>query len=62
MNDCNAEHQQLVDDIEARESRLSEWERDFVDSIKNRLANGQALSSTQAAKLDEIWECATAKG
>ncbi len=31
MNDCNAEHQQLVDDCEAREQRLSDWERGFVD-------------------------------
>jgi hypothetical protein len=62
MNDCNAEHQQLIDDCETREQRLSEWERDFMDSIKARLAVGKALSTTQAQKLEEIWERATEKG
>jgi hypothetical protein len=62
MNDCNAEHQQLADDCEARESRLSEWERGFIDSIKARLADGKALSSNQAQKLEEIWDRATEQG
>ena len=62
MNACNAEHQQLVDDCEARESRLSDWERGFIDSLKARLASHAALTTTQAQKLDEIWERVTAKG
>ena len=61
-NTCNAEHQQMVDDCEARESRLSEWERDFIDSLKHRLASGQALTTNQAGRLDEVWEKATARG
>ena len=61
-NTCNAEHQQMAEDCEARESRLTEWERGFIDSMKHRLAHGQGLSTTQAQKLDEIWERATAKG
>jgi hypothetical protein len=62
VNTCNAEHQQMVDDCEAREERLTDWERGFVDSIKQRLANGQGLTTNQAARLDEVWEKATAKG
>lgn len=62
MNACNAEHQQLVDDCEAREDRLSDWERSFIDSVKHRLASGAALTPNQAARLDEIWEKVTAKG
>ena len=62
MNTCNAEHQQLVDDCEARESRLSDWERSFVDSMKARLASNTSLTAAMAAKLDEIWERATARG
>jgi hypothetical protein len=62
MNDCNAEHQQLVDDCEAREQRLSDWERGFVDSMKARLASGRALTDTQASKLEEVWNRVTAKG
>lgn len=62
MNACNAEQQQLVDDCVAREGRLSTWERDFVESVRERLAQGLGLSAAQAAKLDEIWERATARG
>lgn len=62
MNTCNAEHQQLVDDCEAREGRLTEWERGFIDSLKHRLAAGQGLSANQAQKLNEIWDRVTAKG
>jgi hypothetical protein len=61
-NSVNAEHQQLIDDCEARESRLGNWDREFVDSVKARLASGGSLSPKQAAKLDEIWERVTAKG
>lgn len=62
MNACNAEHQQLVDDCKARESRLSDWERGFVDSIEHQLAAGRTLSPKQSATLDDIWERATARG
>jgi hypothetical protein len=62
MNTCNAEHQQLVEDCEAREERLSDWERGFVDSLKHRLASGQSLTPRQAQALDALWERVTAKG
>ncbi len=62
MNTCNAEHQQLVDDCVARESRLSDWEREFIDNCQARLGNGAALTDGQAKKLDAVWERATAKG
>lgn len=53
---------QLIEDCEARESRLSDWDRSFIDSIKHQLAAGRALTEKQAAKLDDIWERATARG
>lgn len=62
MNACNAEHQQLVDDLEAREERLTDWERGFVDSLKHRLAAGQGLSDNQTRKLNELWDRVTEKG
>jgi hypothetical protein len=61
-DDGKADFQQLIDDCVARESRLSEWDRDFIDSIERRLAAGLSLSPKQSDKLDEIWERATAKG
>ena len=60
--DLNAEHQQMVEDCVARESRLGDWDRNFIDSIDRQLAAGRTLSVKQADKLDEIWQRATARG
>lgn len=56
------EHEQMVEDCEARESRLSDWERGFIDSIGKQLRDGRSLSEKQVARLDDIWERATARG
>ena len=53
------EHRQMVKDCEDRESKLSDWERTFIDSISSRLDKGFALSESQAERLDEIWERVT---
>lgn len=53
------EQRQLIEDCEARESRLTEWERDFIDSIGKQ---SFPLTSKQAETLDQIWDKATAKG
>jgi nitrate/nitrite-specific signal transduction histidine kinase len=59
-----SEHLQMIEDCETRESRLTEWDAQFLDSIKNQLGKGlfPSLTSKQADKLDEIWERATAQG
>ena len=62
MSDWTSEYAQLIEDCEKRESRLSEWDREFIDSIKKRLADGNPLTPKQIEKLDEIWERATARG
>lgn len=51
----------LVDDCEKRESRLTEWESGFLDSIRHRLENEQPLSAKQIETLDKIWERVTAR-
>ena len=53
---------QMVADCEARESRLSEWEANFIDSIRHQLARGRALTERQAETLDRIWNKATERG
>lgn len=53
------EHQQMVKDCENRESKLTDWERGFIDSISKQLAEGRRLSVKQAGRLDEIWERVT---
>lgn len=60
--DRNAEHLTLIDDCEARESRLTDWERNFIDSLRAHLNDGKALSIRQSDSLDDIWERVTAKG
>ena len=53
------EHLQMVADCEARESRLSEWEAGFIDSIRRQLERGRALTERQNESLAKIWEKAT---
>lgn len=57
-----AEQAQLVEDCVTRESRLSDWERNFVDDIARQLADGRDLSKKQSERLDECWEKATERG
>lgn len=61
-DDWTTEYRQLIDDCEARESRLSDWDRGFLDSIGTQLDKRVPLSPKQSEKLDEIWERATAQG
>ena len=53
------DHQQMVQDCESRESKLTDWERGFIDSLSHQMANGYPLSEKQAERLDVIWERVT---
>lgn len=54
--------EQLIEDCENRESRLTDWDRSFLDSIKRQIENGRSLSVKQSDMLNTIWERVTAKG
>lgn len=56
------EYLQLIEDCEHREGRLTDWERNFVDELRRSIEEGTRPTKGQEAKLDEIWERATAKG
>lgn len=56
------EQLQQIEDCENRESRLTDWDRSFLDSIKRQLEGGGSLTEKQSDKLDEIWERATSRG
>ncbi len=56
------DHAQMVEDCEKRESRMDEWEQDFISSLSDRLGDGKSLTDRQADKLDEIWEKVTEGG
>lgn len=52
----------LLDDCEAREERLTDWERTFVDSLRRQITEGRRPTPKQIEALDRAWERATAKG
>lgn len=62
MTTWTDEYTTMIDDCEKRESRLTEWERTFLDSIKAKLDIGHMLTERQRETLDAIWERVTAKG
>ena len=55
----DAEHLQLIEDCENREMKMSEWERDFISSIRSWLESGKSLTPKQEARLNEIWDKVT---
>jgi len=62
MSHWTDEYLIMLDDCEKRESRLTDWERNFVDSIRRQLSQDRRLSTKQVERLDEVWEKATARG
>ncbi|MBP9034979.1 MAG: hypothetical protein KBG29_13850 [Pseudomonadales bacterium] len=58
----NDEHETMIADCEARESRLSEWESEFIQSLRERIDAGRSLTDKQAETLDRVWTRATSKG
>lgn len=62
MTDWTSEYRTLLDDCEKREGRMTDWERNFVDSLGAQIAAGRAPTPKQVEALDTIWERVTAKG
>lgn len=57
-----APYLQLIHDCEARESRLNDWERTFIDSIRRQVEAGHRPTIKQIETLDRVWENATKRG
>ena len=55
----NDEVPQIITDCENRESKLSDWERTFIDSVKTQTTNGRALTEAQKSRLEVIWDKVT---
>lgn len=49
----------MIKDCERLESRLTESQRSFIDSISRRLENGLNLTRPQLMTLDAVWESVT---
>ena len=60
--DWTTEYLTLIEDCEAREDRLTDWERGFIDSLKAQIADGKRPTEKQSDALDTVWERATARG
>ena len=56
------ETETMLDDIEVREDQLSDWERGFIDSLRERVDNQRSLTEKQEDVLDRIWNRVTEKG
>jgi hypothetical protein len=46
---------EMVEDIEMHDQGLTDWEREFIDSISEQLAAGRYLSDRQEEVLTNIW-------
>jgi len=56
------EYQTMINDCKKRESRLSDWDTGFIDSVSKQLERNKPLSKKQIEKLEQIWERATKNG
>ena len=62
MSAPKEEYQQLIDDCTARESQLTEWEANFLESVDTQLDERGSLSPKQVDTLENIWEKVTRNG
>ena len=61
-NDWRSEYYQMIYDIEQRVDKISTWEIDFIESIRDRLDAKKDLTLKQLETLDAVWEKATKRG
>lgn len=50
---------QYIKDCENRESKMSPWEQNFVQSIREQFDRSGSLSPLQNERLEEIWDKVT---
>lgn len=62
MDRWTDEYFTMLDECEYRESRLTDWERSFIDLLRGQLERDRRLSAKQIETLENIWERATAHG
>ncbi len=49
---------QMLDDLEKRAEKLTDWETTFVDSVMEQIAR-RPLSAKQIETIEKIWERVT---
>lgn len=50
-NTLRGRHFDMVEECEVHEDKLTAWEREFLDSLTNRLGEGKGLTIKQTAIL-----------
>lgn len=50
---------QMIEDCEARDSKMSEWEQGFISNIARQLQQGRDLTPKQVSRLETIWNKVT---
>jgi len=46
----------MIEDCLNRESKLSDWEAGFIDTIDSQIRSDGSLTKKQQEKLEQIWE------
>lgn len=62
MSHWSDEYITMIEDCEKRSESLTDWEADFIDSLRHRLEGGGHLSPKQIEHLEQVWEKATKRG
>jgi hypothetical protein len=53
------EYLDMIEDCEKRQSKLSEWEEGFIQSLREWIEAGKVPTPKQTEKLDNIWDRVT---
>lgn len=59
MNCQTDEHIRMIEDCVKRESKMTDYERGFLDSIQHWLDRGIPLTARQIEILEKIWDKVT---
>lgn len=62
MSRWEDEYLTMIDDCEDRSDRITEWEGQFLDSLRRQIGNGRRPTEKQIEILDRVWEKATIRG
>lgn len=62
MTEWQEEYRIMIRDCIQRESRMNEWEQNFIQDLDEKISEGWMLTEKQTEKLDQIWERVTKNG
>ena len=55
-SDLRKKQDAMITECMETESKLSKWEKDFIQSIREQFDEGRFLTERQLARLEEIYE------